>query len=718
MKGSDHQASATAPLRAAARKSISIWCVAGFLVVVAGIALAEWWWPYFFSQDDVLVGELPAILWQWRNLLKGLWVTYNPYILLGAPAGHLGGGTTYPPSFLAYLYARFVLGNEFATAEVLAVFHLLATYGAVYLTVRRLDCGPMPAALGGATVALGGPTLILGRCWHSFLPIGLYMTLLVYLVIRLREGPIGWRWMLATGLVVGLFYHVGFPQTWFYAVGFFSLAVGWLALTGSVPLARAAVSLPAIGIGISLAWPVIAMQMAAARNMQHMASYGNGVGWDFVGMLLPFPLFGAPNPNGWGSVFWEYSAEMYYFGTVFVIFFAVSCWRMMATALQRRPIPEWGDSVWTIAALVAFWLALGTAGGLWNVVSSLPVVGGVNNHPFRLIPFIVVFVVLSGGMSLERWLENQPRRRTIEIVLGSCGFLLLLYHVTCCKGAFFTYLFAPYPTLPRELVQRIVENDGQPIQRVASISPFRCVSPTYGLALPHNLPTIYGVVSTLGYDPVTERSQTWRNALEAMSENPAEGARAFGIRWCLIHRASIEPQLSPNRVGHSLETLIELATLAKFVKLDTAVELAEAPDIILAELPGAAPLAFASNRPDSALPLELHCHGIDVDTCSVSQASEVTVGFLWYPQMRAYADGKPVACQHDSWNRLLVAIPAGCRKLQLICEVRWWPPILQAGAMLLASLGVAFAILRWQPSVDTNASQAGPAKTGPASSGV
>src|SRR4029077_16388683 len=102
---------------------------AGWLFLIGGFAALEWMQPYYFTQDDALVGELPGVLLGCRSLWEGTFPDWNPYVFMGAPLATIGfWAITYPPQLLAYAVARHVLGNEFATLEVFAALHLLAGF--------------------------------------------------------------------------------------------------------------------------------------------------------------------------------------------------------------------------------------------------------------------------------------------------------------------------------------------------------------------------------------------------------------------------------------------------------------------------------------------------------------------------------------------------------------------------------------------------------------
>ena len=670
---------------------------AGFVAVILGIVFLELvsFLPvprhYFFVQDDVAVLEFPSLLWQLRNIVDhGIWATYNPFTNLGSPCGHAGGGVTYPFTLVAYLFSRYVLRNEFATMDVLAIGHLIATYFAVYCTLVRMGCSRGVSSLAGVSVALGGPTLLIGRCWHSFVPIPLYMTLLVRSVLILKGRAPNARWAFETALAIGLFYHVGFPQTWFYGLLFYVFAVIWLFLFRSISFIRAAAAAGATMMGIGISWPVIAMQRELTKGFLFTESYGEGVGELLPGLIFPVGIFGGFHPNLWGSFYPDYSSEMMFFGALFVVFSIFSIFAAIASPfyLKRRVL---ADRVWLVCGMVAIWLSLGNAGYLWKLVSMVPVIGGLNNHPFRLLPFVMVFLVVAGAVWLDRALRMIQRRAAWELAIFSIGVCILGYHVTCCRSAFYTYLFTPYPALPQEVTSRLGNKEAGALQRFVPLCGVRSIDPEYANFLPHQLPMVYGYLSIDGYDPVTQRGPAFQQMLKALGdvEEINQVVRIYGIRWGLYHNGAPP---SPNPFTQEFEMGVRWAPIAGNPKSVTEVE--NHPELQILEFGDVEPLVHSTNAPKVTLPFEAHGKGIDVDVSSMKEADTVIVSFLHFPTIHADIDGKPVQIAADEWSRMTVEVPKGAKSIRFRCEPAWVSPCLQGLAILILSTIGTLAVCR------------------------
>src|SRR5205807_9269199 len=178
------------------------WNLAGWLFLIGGFGGLECMQPYYFTQDDALVGELPGILLGCRSLWEGTFPDWNPYVFMGAPLATIGfWAITYPPQLLSYAIARHLLANEFATMEVFAALHLVVGFVAMRHLSRRIGMGAMTANIAALSFVFAGCILIMGRSWHAFIANAVWLPLLGIAIQQFREAPVGWKWIIGVGLV-------------------------------------------------------------------------------------------------------------------------------------------------------------------------------------------------------------------------------------------------------------------------------------------------------------------------------------------------------------------------------------------------------------------------------------------------------------------------------------------------------------------------------------
>ena len=683
---------------AAARRFTPVfWFWAGLAFVATAFALLELLDPYFFCQDDALALELPYVLLHCRGIWQGLLPEYNPYTFLGSPTPVISG--TYPPLLLAYGIARHLLGDEHATFDVFAAIHLLAGYCLAFLLARRLGIGPVLSALASLTFVLSGPLLVMARCWHSFSVLATFIPLFALLVDRLRSGPVTWRWPLVTGVVLGLYYHSGFPQLFVLGCGLMLVHAAALAVVGLLPRRRLVWLGPALAFGAALSIPVFYQQWRLSRELSiNDRGGGDGVGGNLLSMLLPYPLVQGTLPNSWGSLNLQWSGHFYYFGTVLLIAFlaavATLVWQRIG---GRSKTATGGDSsrlrlALVIPAVVAFLLALGESGGLWWLMGLLPV--GLRNNPFRAVPWFVFFACLVGASYLEDGLDDrwpsggqasaEKRNRVLAGIVG-IGLVLVALHLTRVGIAFYTYGFRPYPQLPAELAKLVEPAEAGRQQRIMTFAAMRSTDFSYPLALPHNLPVEYKVPAFYGYDPLVQRFGRYHACLERVLTEPQATLAAYGVRWLLVHRTAWggwEPQ-TPNRFER-LYPFVELLNTLGTNRQESLPELDEYLKVI--EIPDAAPLAFDAAEPSAPLPLHMSVAGLGIGLVPEPETRRIVANFLWYPDIVATADGSRADVSEDEWQRIVVSAPAGAKEIR----IRYAPPRTPgiAIALLLSLVGV------------------------------
>jgi hypothetical protein len=667
------------------------WFLAGFLLLGASLFLLEWRQPYYFTQDDALACELPGLLVGCRGVWAGVWPNYNPYSLMGAPLANLGlYSLTYPPTYLAYAIARHVLVNEYATLEVFAVLHLAVGYAVTFGLVRQMRASGAGAAIVALSTVLSGSSLIMGRCWPAFVPLVVWLPILAWGLVRLRRGPVGWLWTAAMGGAMGATFHVGFPQLSLTVAGFFAVAVAVLVLLGEVPLRRAYHALPALLVGVGLALPIALPQVHAAETMGPRGGVGAGLPFPdaWLCMIAPYPLGQAEHPNHWGTFDREYMGQLYFFGTLLgVLFFA----NALALFTSRFRWSQWRGQIWLFAALFTLLLMAGDAGWLWALLRRLPITSRITSHPFRLLPFFVLFASLAGGLVLERMLRLSTRRGTWELILGVAVGGLLLYHVALARPSFYTYAFQPGAPLPAEM-NSILEPTNAPTGRLMAWSPLRSTHPASAIALSNALPSVYGIPAFHGYDPVVENTFPFTAAAAGFRATPLEAARAYGIRWHLTVRElgpvrSVTPDVYLMEEKPPFE---EAYDVLKPLKLPAVYE---SGPVLLTELDGVDPLAFAEGHPDQPLPLRMNAAGLDVEVGAAGGEATI-VNFLWRPEMQATVDGAPIPCNHDEWLRMRVEVPLGGKKLELRYAPDWSRGLLYGGAAVLLGVGLKLLLRR------------------------
>jgi hypothetical protein len=575
--------------------------------------------------------------------------------------------------------------------EVLAALHLLAGFVAQRWLCRRLGMGALVANLASLSLVFAGCILIMGRSWHYFVAYAVWLPLLGLAIERFREGPVGGKWILGVGTVLGLAYHAGFPQIVAILGMFLCVALATVAVGERMTLRRIAPVAPALILGVGLSMPLLLHHLQMTGSHERFVPVEHGVYDQLQGALLPYPLAQAQLPTGWGSFDLEKMGQFYFFGGLFAFLFAMQAVCFWTWWPDRA---AWARSWWVPCGMVVLVLTLGDPALLWKCMAGLPLSKIFLRYTIRFYPVLAFCAIVGGGLILERFLSSLRRRQIWEFVFGAASLSVLAYHVAMCQPSFYTYGFRPYPELPQELEAAFHPYaDKQFVgaknsRRVASWAPLRSVSPDYPTALQLNLPHYHQVPGIFGYDPIVEGQPRMAEVFRRMQTEPAAAYRAYGVGWHL-DRFSGRHVLSLNKRSWTSERTVNAEAAYRALPRAEMTVLVTTQGTTLYELPNVDPLAFAARHTERPLPMRLHCGGADLDVAEVPAGTRVTINFLWYPQMQCYLDGQPLVVETDEWNRVTTVLPGTGSNLSLRYEGGWLHTCL--AGVLVSVIALSFA---------------------------
>lgn len=655
-----------------------VWLLAGLAVLTGVGVILEVREPCYFTQDDNFAQFLPQILYGCEALSAGVFPNWNPLQYLGAPLAEVGTyALTYPVTYLSYAAARFGLGNKYLTLEVFCWLHLLAGYLACFWLGRQLRlAAPLASALG-LCLALSGFALIAGRSWYYMTPVFVWAPLLLVALLKLQSGPPTWRWTLGTGLVIGLFFHAGNAQMWLYALGFGALFGLWSCLARLMPWSRLLTALPAGLIGVGIAAVLVVPQLNATRDMKRVGGEGADISEGLLAVFIPYPMPIVAYPEiKRADTDPEHFAEFYYAGSVFSL-----VW--LAALLAPAVYAGTGRILWRspllALSILALLLALGRVGGLWTFQSWLPILKQFN-HPLKFLAFFHLFSCAIGALVLNQGLSQTaaPRRWSSVCFLVVAG--LLLYHAWWARSALYLYGERPYPPLTEGLAE--LGQGGLQPPRFLPLTTERSHRTDYVAGLQHNFPTVYGLASIVGYDPIVEDGWVYQRVLGALRGNALKTARLHGVTHLVLHKEVADAVAGRDWASkewlsiHRWNGPLIAYCAQRQPVLDTE-------SIRVFELDGTAPLAFPANQEQRALPVRLVPSGVDVDVSGLGEDQDVIVNFLWRPGIRVYADGVLVPSRADFDQRIQVAVKAGTRQLAVRYESPWAKGGLLGGILIV-----------------------------------
>jgi len=655
------------------------WPALGFAGVTASLLLLEKAHPFYFSQDDNMHANLPVMLQGCRNFFAGLFPRWNPYQYMGSPTASVGYyAFTYPLTYTSYWFAKKFIQNPNAMIDVLAFTHLLLGYFAFYWVARRAGCRPTISTLAASCYALSGYSLIFSRSFIQFSSIMLWAPLLLVCLQGLPRGNAGWKWILAFGSCVGLLFHAGHIQMWAYTVLLVNVAVLLLLFTGAIQLRAFVNCLSANLVGLAIASPLLVPELLATHNATRFRD-DTGILTGLAGLFLPDSIVHSPHPIGWGAGY--PIGEMYYSGTLFILFAAVLLVSILTTRWNKPTVRE---NIWFLCALLVFLLALGNWGLVWTGLSHLP---GFDRFrfPFKFLGLLDLFAILSGAVVLERLARHKRWSLRVEIPLLLLMWGLLAYHCSLATAAFCVYPFYPYPT-PDPRVTRFLLPDGDryypkvlPVETlpngelsVMGGSGNRSTDPAFLDSFMNQWPTLAGVFSLTGDDPLVRESPAVQRMTYAILESPVPVLAEYGVNYVL--------QYNPPGISAGAPLIYWPGTQ---LVLTTS-------NVRLYRLSFVRPMVYPLDDPQRALPVKFDVAGASIDTSELPQGATIILNMLWREEFIASGNASHFPVDADAWGRIRITVPAATPSVRVSFRPAWEKGFLAAGLLLVlaAALGL------------------------------
>ena len=665
----------------------SCWPWIGMVMMLTSITLLECLQPLYFTQDDSLANGVVGMVVGGRSFFAGQFPVWNHCQYLGAPMASMSyWSLTYPPTYLCYLIATYGLGNEWWTMEVYQVLHLMASYGLIYWAARVAGLRQATATIAAISVALAGTSLIVGRCWYATIPLNVWLPLLVMGICQIWRGPVSWKWTIGNGLAMGMLFHVGYPQTWVYAMMTFLGCIVLLWILEEIPLRRALRVIPAQLIGIAFASPLLLVLLQETRHC-NVQRYGHGLGaGGILAMIVPYPLIQVPHPEHWGNHYLEMMGQMYYLGSLIPFLALAGIASLVALRHNRQTLV---DNFWLLIAACWLLVSLGYRGAIWILMGMLP---GFSNFscPFKAQQLFNLFAALAAGLLIDRAMRSltsaATRHDRMERILVFAVLGLMSYHCWIARASFHDYGFTPYPPLPAAYEE--IRNSQQ---RVFVVAPHRPRDSTFPQSLQLSSATVYGIPAVAGYDPLVEFDTGTAEIIRNV-EQLENGWELYGVRWVIVHRTALElpeedelrgaeqqNQTEP-RLADEIQRRLERRKASIFYQ-DTAVTIYELPD--------PEPMAFAGTQKKPLL-IDTDGGGLRVDTTSLAGdvgPATVTINYARRPFIRGFAGGQPIDVGKDSFGRMIVEVSHGCEEILIRYQPPWHHGLF-VGLLLLVAAAV------------------------------
>ncbi len=156
--------------------------------------------------------------YQYQRFTQGEVPLWDPYNNGGLPfIADTQAAVFYPPRLLTIGLSALSGGWSYQALELEMTFHVLAFTLLMYLFVRRLTGNAFGAFIAAVIAGYGGYLTGYPPLQLALLEAGIWLPLAALGILEAtRGGRVRWRWLIVTGLALGLSWMAGHPQTSFF----------------------------------------------------------------------------------------------------------------------------------------------------------------------------------------------------------------------------------------------------------------------------------------------------------------------------------------------------------------------------------------------------------------------------------------------------------------------------------------------------------------------
>lgn len=389
--------------------------IAGLVVCFPGVMGG---WEAFFYRDHGVLA-FPSLYHLRAAIMEGEFPLWNPLSNCGAPFAAQWGPMVYYPGLWPFLALPQPQGMGW-----FCMVHLIAAGVGMYWLARQWTSHAWAASLAGWWYVFNGATF---SCimWPNYLVALAGMPWVVWSVERAWER--GGRSCTCAGIIAALQVLSGVPElialTWL-TVGVFAVVAIWQSpeLRRRMVLRVAGVIVLAAGLTVVQWLPFLELLAHSHRAGGTIVSKWAMPTWGLAHLVLPlYHAFETPE-----GVFYQHGQHFlssYYAGILPVVLGVWALW--------------WGRNkrVMVLAAitLVAYWLAMGDAGGLYAALKKLFPFLEIVRFPvkFVLLPaFLLPLLAVQGLMVLfnsgEQCRKEWLPRAIISLVVVAALLMLLV----------------------------------------------------------------------------------------------------------------------------------------------------------------------------------------------------------------------------------------------------------------------------------------------------
>ncbi len=593
--------------------------------------------PYYFLRDCNYAQFSPVINFSLDGFYTtGSFPTYNPYQFAGVPTLPQSiYALYYPVTHLAYLIAKYIIGNGIYFTTVFIGIHLFVGYIFCIKLLQKVKVNNNLSALLSLSFVFSGAILKMTTTWYYAAPSIAYVPLISFCI---------WQYYLTSNkkfayflsLAFVLFFYSGNVQ---YATYTFCFVVLFWLIVQSFS-AKSFLQLFILGIIILFFYlPQLIISVPIVNQVSRIADSSLNSFKDALDFSIPFvsqinKLF------HYNQIILEEDQVNVNFNAIssMVVFmfllFSFVFYRKIKLAKPILAI--------SILLLIAILFSFGKAGVLWIFFSKLPLFSKFQ-HPFKFYFFINFFVLILSSIILQKIFFGIKYKRIFNfVILGSSLFSI------CLTFIFNQKVYNDNYQNPYQLSDDFPKLDVSKY-RIAAIHNYDGNNECQTLGL--NFPTHYKWPAITGFEDLNKEKP-----------DVIKNANKFSVLYYICTNFE-----NYNR-GLTNNTIAENITINKRI-MESYKEIFSDKYLRIFEDTSVLPIVqcFKDSFPvNTNYTIKYNNKGANIKFDTNVKTDKIMLAFIWRPHLYIYINNKKYTPIKDEFERLIIFPTEVFEKIDLI----------------------------------------------------
>jgi hypothetical protein len=593
--------------------------------------------PYYFLRDCNYAQFSPVINFSLDGFYaSGSFPTYNPYQFAGVPTLPQSiYALYYPITHIAYLIAKYIIGNSNYFTTVFVCIHLFVGYIFCIKLLQKLNISIFLNVLAALSFVFSGAILKMTTNWYYAAPSVAFLPLISYYLWQYHQST-NKKFTLFLAVAFVLYFYSGNVQFCVYSFCFVSLF--WM-IVKSFTIKSIAQIMALFGIIFLCYLPQLIISFPIINKVDRIADSNLNTFRDAFSFVIPY-ISQINKIVHYNQFVLEDDQVNVNFNAIFSI---VSFMVLISSFLFYKKIKIHKIQLAIcILLLIATLFSLGKAGILWMLFAKLPVFSKFQ-HPFKFYIFINFFILIIAVVYLQKLILFTKYKKLLYCLV--CFSSILAITITFIFNQKSTNEFFSKPYLINEKLPGLDLTK----YRIAAVDNYDALNECRTFSL--NFPTYFKMPSATGFEDLNVEKPDVFNY-----------GNLFSVRYYICtNEENYKGGMTNNYVKKNKQISEKISSTYKQIYKENNFQIFEDSSAL--------PILQCFNYTNAVninYVINYHNKGADFLFDKKINANKIILSFTWRSHLYVYINNKKCIPQKDTFGRLIVFPVEPFEKIELI----------------------------------------------------